>query len=166
MWNQISSELNLLSINMHKIRFIIGIFLVLSACKQIENTKTEEQKIIETDIAFSDMSLEKGMNIAFANYAATDGVILRDNSNPIIGRDSIIKLFSEPDSLFKLSWHPDLVVVAKSADLGYTYGKWNLEINNNDTIHYSNGYYVSIWKKDENNNWKYVLDVGTSGLGQ
>jgi hypothetical protein len=26
------------------------------------------------------------------------------------------------------------------------------------------GTYVSIWKKDENGNWKWVLDTGNPGL--
>ena len=29
-----------------------------------------------------------------------------------------------------------------------------------------NGTYVSIWKKDESGNWKYILDSGNQGTGE
>jgi hypothetical protein len=46
--------------------------------------------------------------------------------------------------------------------LGYTYGNYQLKM---DTL-IEKGTYVSIWKKDENGHWKYVLDSGNQGTGQ
>jgi hypothetical protein len=45
--------------------------------------------------------------------------------------------------------------------LGFTYGTYSLEIKN---IGHEDGTYCTIWKKDHDNKWKYVLDTGNEGL--
>ena len=48
--------------------------------------------------------------------------------------------------------------VASSADLGYVYGKAVVAITDG-SMKTLNGNYLRIWKKDEENNWKIVLDL-------
>ena len=51
--------------------------------------------------------------------------------------------------------------VSDSKDLGYTYGVWQL--TSLDSMR--QGTYVTIWKKNQNGVWKYVLDAGNEGIG-
>jgi len=114
---------------------------------------------MKTDADFSQMSEEKGMREAFAYYAAEDVIKMREGAFPIFGRQDLIRYLRQvPDSLVRLRWVP--VKADVSGDLGYTFGKWEMWVGGKDTLMY--GSYVTIWKRQENGSWKYVLDGGNS----
>jgi len=119
------------------------------------------EKLIAIDRAFSVLSKEKGMNYAFLAYVAEDGVMLSPNRLPVVGKNKIKTLFSGDDSDTDFTWEPLHADVAKSGELGYTYGTYNI-ISGGIT---ERGTYVSVWKKDPAGNWKFVLDSGNEGLG-
>ena len=105
------------------------------------------------------------MNKAFLTYCKEDAVLLRKNAYPIVGFDALQKFFSQVDSSFTLRWRPVYVKISASADLGYTYGFYEFFLKAQADV-IESGTYVSIWEKDTNNNWKYVLDSGNEGLGK
>ena len=116
----------------------------------------------KVDIAFSNYSLENGMNKAFYEFAAEEAVMLKDNSMPIRGKENIkFSFMKRADSNINFSWKPLKADVSKSGELGYTYGTYTYKTT--DSIY--RGTYVSIWKKNEEGEWKYVLDSGNNGLG-
>lgn len=119
-------------------------------------------ELINVDKAFSTLCKEKGMNYAFLYYAAEEGVILRTNSMPVIGKNKIKQLFQNDDSNIEFTWKPLYAEVAKSGDLGYTYGTYKINTGKSE----QKGTYVSIWKKNANGEWKFVLDSGNEGLGK
>jgi hypothetical protein len=118
--------------------------------------------LLQTDLAFSQLSEQKGRNAAFISYAGEHATLLRPFSMPITGKDSIVNLLnSYPDSSYTLTWVPIKADVAHSGELGYTYGTYSLIIKN---IGKEEGTYCTIWKKDKNHSWKFVLDTGNEGL--
>jgi len=88
---------------------------------------------------------------------------LRKNSMPVTGKPAIQKLFGTetPDNV-NFSWQPINGDIAVSGELGYTYGVYTLKTD----AGIEKGTYVSIWKKDEKGEWKYVLDAGNEGIGK
>lgn len=108
------------------------------------------------------MSIEKGMKAAFIEFIDSNGVLLKPNQLPIVGADAIDYLIAQEDTGYTLNWQPHHAFVSQSADLGYTYGVYALHPNNVDTVLY--GTYVSIWKKQANGAWKFVLDSGNDGV--
>jgi ketosteroid isomerase-like protein len=72
-------------------------------------------------------------------------------------------LFSgRTDTTFILSWKPAFEMIAESGELGYTYGYYTRTIKATGVV--SRGTYVTIWKKQKDGSWKFVLDTGTEGL--
>ena len=150
---------------------IISSFLLLSCGKpgksEIEKMKKE---LINIDIAFSNYSEKNGMNEAFINYVADDGVLLRPYSKPIVGKDNVTALLNKNKGKKKklnitLKWEPQYADIAASGDLGFTYGIYTLSVSTDDGNSESEfGTYVTIWKKDKDGNWKYALDTGNEGL--
>ena len=122
------------------------------------NMKSE---LINADKAFSALCKEKGMNHAFLHYVAEDGVMLRPNSIPVVGKNKIKPLFQNDDSNIEFTWEPLNAEVAKSGELGYTYGTYEITSGNSK----QNGTYVSVWKKNAMGEWKFILDSGNEGLG-
>jgi ketosteroid isomerase-like protein len=141
--------------------FIINLIFILSCT---ETPKNSVPGILEqTDRDFSAMSVNEGMFKAFLFYIAEDGVMLRDNFSPEKGKELLAKRFEgRTDTTFILSWEPLYGKISESGDLGYTYG---LHTNTDKlTGEITRGTYVTIWLKQSDGSWKFVLDTGTQGL--
>lgn len=145
-----------------KMLIVIGFLLVFDSCRDSISSDDNQKILMETDEAFSNYCLKNGMNKAFYNYAAEKAVMLKDNRFPLIGKENIKKQFSGDDTQVTFSWSPLDADVSKSGELGYTYGTYAYQTV--DSLY--EGTYVSVWKKDENGDWKYVLDSGNEGLGE
>ena len=129
---------------------------------EINDNGQEKMMLIEADKAFSSLSEARGMKQAFLEFMDSNGVLLRPKHAPIIGANAIEYLIQLNDSSYTLTWQPQHAIVAKSADIGYTYGLYALHPKAKDTVIY--GTYVSIWKKQQDGKWKFVLDTGNEGI--
>ena len=140
---------------------IINLFFTISC---INNSKQISSDVLmKEDLNFSTMSVKAGMQNAFLAYFADSGVMLRDNGYPLIGRESLVSMFANrTDTSFILSWEPVFTRIAKSGELGYTYGYYTRTIKTTGAV--SKGTYVTIWEKQKDGTWKFVMDTGTEGL--
>lgn len=67
---------------------------------------------------------------------------------------------TKPDT--RLTWYPLLADVAQSGDLGYTTGPWTMLQNDRAQ---AAGEYVTLWRKQADGQWKYVVDMGIERIG-
>lgn len=131
--------------------------------KAADTKRANKTALMDADKAFSQMSETKGMKNAFIDYIDSNGVLLRPNHLPIVGANAIDYLIQENDSDYVLTWEPQYAEAAISGELGYTYGVYELHLKSKDTSIY--GSYISIWKKQKDGKWKFVLDSGNEGVG-
>ena len=148
---------------MRKILFFTVIIFSFLACnlftkKKAVNVPDEKQKMLDTDRAFSTLSVKKGMKNAFLEYIDSNGVLLKPNRYPIMGAEAIDYLIQQNDSTYTLQWEPEAGFIAQSGELGYTYGVYAYKPNGKDTATY--GTYVSIWKKQADGNGTFIRDNG------
>jgi len=134
------------------------------------DNKTKHEKLIgellKVDREFAMQSVNQGSQNAFLAYIDDSCVLLRPHRLPIVGREKIKEMFSTPDTSFTLNWEPLFADVSGSGDLGYTYGIYNIEMDSPEGDKVSkNGTYVTIWKKNKEGKWKFVLDTGNHDLG-
>ena len=131
-----------------------------------ENTVLLKDSLINvlrnTDIAWSETAAKKGYHQSRLDFAANDAIDMLEGSMPLMGIDAIRKFVeTHPDSDFVMSWHPVTADVAASGDLGYTFGSWKMVMKlkeGKDTTMF--GDYLTVWKKQEDGSWKYVVDGG------
>jgi ketosteroid isomerase-like protein len=147
---------------------IVTVLILFAACeRKQDNTSNSKESnklaLMESDRAFSALSGAKGMKNAFIEYIDSNGVLLRPNHLPIVGANAIDFLIQENDSGYSLTWEPQYAEAAASGELGYTYGIYELHLKSKDTSLY--GSYISVWKKQQDGKWKFVLDTGNEGLG-
>jgi len=144
---------------------VILLILIIS-CNPKLNIDQEKDKLLQTDIDFSNRSLEVGNHQAFLEFASSDVVLLKPNSYPIVGKKAMKELYAElSDSGYRLTWKPSYGRVSESGDLGYTFGIYLLEITTGKQKgQISNGTYCSIWEKNAKGKWRFVLDTGNQGL--
>lgn len=143
--------------------FTIIFCCILQACfkkEKKQNTIADKEEMIKTDVAFSDLSRQQGMKKAFLEFMDKDGILLRPNHMPIVGADAVDFLIQSSDTSYTLTWEPSSGEVSSSGDMGFTYGVYSLNLP--DTIF--SGTYVSIWKKQPDGKWKFILDSGNEGI--
>ncbi len=143
---------------MRTVYFIPFMLVFISGCN---HQKPDVKELFDADKKFSDMSVEKGYPAAFIEFAHPDAVILRPNSMPVKGRNAISALYEKADTAgVRFTWKPLAGDIAASGELGFTYGTYTFK---KDSLT-ERGTYASVWKKDRNGNWKYILDTGNEGL--
>ena len=117
---------------------------------------------MNADRAFSAMSEKKGLRNAYLDFIENDGVLLRPGTLPLAGGDAMDFITQSNDSLFVMTWEPKSASIAASGDLGYTYGVYSIRQLENDSVFF--GSYVTIWKRQPNGKWKFVLQSGNEGV--
>jgi len=144
------------------------LILLLSILFLVNCDRSEDlhEDLIQTDHKFSEYSKQHGMKAAFLHFCAEDAVLLRSRHNPVEGKKNIsAHLVQIEDKNFTLSWEPQFAKVSRSGELGFTYGIYELHSKGMDDIELlGTGTYVSIWEKDKDGQWKYLLDSGNEGL--
>ncbi len=143
-------------------RFLMMLLVVaLHSCQPINKVSVDE--LFKADKEFSEMAEKIGYNKAFIEYAHQDAVLLRDDNLPLKGKQAITTLFEKANvEGVSFSWIPQAGDISQSGELGFTYGIYQYQ---KDSL-IEKGTYVSIWKKDEMGNWKYILDSGNQGIGK
>jgi ketosteroid isomerase-like protein len=151
------------------VQYLFLFFLIFSIAgcffpKKNNAMENEKDKIelMNADNAFSNLSAEKGMKNAFLEYIDSNGVLLRPNVIPIAGADAVDYIIGLRDDGYTMTWKPNDATVAISGELGYTYGTYLLQPSKKDTVFY--GTYVSIWKKQNDGKWKFILQSANEGL--
>lgn len=143
---------------MKTVFFISLILIFIFGCNL---KKSDVKELFDADKKFSDMAAEKGYPAAFIEFAHPDAVILRPNSMPVKGRKAISAMYEKADTAgVRFTWEPLAGDIAASGEMGFTYGTYTFR---KDSLT-ERGTYASVWKKDENGNWKYILDMGNEGI--
>jgi ketosteroid isomerase-like protein len=114
--------------------------------------------LVQTERAFAQASVAKGMKDAFLAYLADDSVIFRPAAVP--GK---AWMQDHPAPPIVLSWRPAYAEVARSGDLGFTTGPYELRSQDPKDTDVGYGTFVTVWKRQAEGAWRVALDLGTSG---
>jgi ketosteroid isomerase-like protein len=118
--------------------------------------------VLATDRAFAAMAKAKGARAAFTEYADADAVMFRAGVGPVKGLEAIGRVFEEPPAATPV-WDPEAADVAASGDLAYSWGQFTWTPVADGPLAGKppfTGYYVSIWKRQRDGRWKWVVDLG------
>lgn len=135
---------------------------ILVTCQQKVDITTEQARLLETDEEFSQMSVEKGAAEAFKFYLIQDALQLPQGGPPIRGRDSIYQGMIQNEGEYELQWEPKKAEVCQSGEMGYTWGVYTSTYYLNGEQKTNHGKYLNIWKKQPDNTWKVLIDMGNS----
>ena len=146
---------------------IIVLFLTIAAiliagCQKPSEIDLEAEinVLLETDRAFSAVSVEKGAAYAFQKYLAEDAIQFPSKGKPIHGNQAIFDAMIEGGDAYTLKWDPHYAEVASAADLGWTWGRWTL-LPADTTQSEQYGHYLNVWKKIDGN-WRVLADIGSN----
>lgn len=132
--------------------------LLCVGCQLFPDKETEIRKLLDTDRAFSDSSVNRGMAEAFYHFMDTKGFQLPAGGTPVVGPDAIRSRLAQ-SSDFLLRWTPQEGGISNAADMGWTWGRYELVAKSDSSVR-SVGTYLNVWRKQEDGSWKVLVDIG------
>ncbi len=135
----------------------------MTGCNNQAERDTEKRRLLETDIQFAQMSLDKGSGEAFNHFLTDDAMGMSAGQHPVIGRDKLYAEMRVGQEDYTLAWDPQRAEVAASLDLGWTWGKYVLSFTDDEGIEQKRyGKYLNIWERQDDGEWKVLVDMGNS----
>jgi ketosteroid isomerase-like protein len=127
---------------------------IVSQYKAADSKNDDISTLMQIDRKFSQVSKEQGIQKAFAQFLAKKTRVMRPQFLPELNRDKALAIIAQEKGT--LTWEPSGGDIAKSGDLGYTYGLSQRNVDGK----IEKGNYVRAWRK-ENGEWKVAVDVMT-----
>ncbi len=128
---------------------------------QKANPNDDEQAIRKLDKEWSAAAQTKDVDKTVSFYS-DDASALPFNAPIATGKDQIRQVWAHLTSLpgFALTFGPTKIEVAKSGDLAYDVGTFELKSNDaQGNVNTEVGKYVVVWKKQPDKQWKAIIDM-------
>ena len=137
------------------------VVLTMIVCLGQVQAQSALQEMVKTEQAFSKMAEEKSARDAFMAFIADDGLLFRPGA--VNGKKWMIEHPVPPsDKKSLLAWQPKFAGMAASGDMGFTTGPWEAKEDIKDEKPQAYGHFVTVWKKQADGSWKFVVDLGIS----
>jgi ketosteroid isomerase-like protein len=143
---------------MKRLRAVLAVVAWLPAGVS-SGAQSAEEELLRTDAEFSRYAQVQGIGEAFVRYADAAATMMPAGQHPVTGAEAIRAQFADLPVGARLTWKP--FRAEASGDLGYTLGSYEYRApdkDGNPTVRY--GKYCSVWKKQKDGNWKWVVDIG------
>jgi ketosteroid isomerase-like protein len=113
--------------------------------------------LVNVESAFAAAVADKGMRDAFLEYSANEAVMFVPG---VVRVKEHYGASQRRPGL--LTWQPTYAEIASSGDLGWTTGPWEWRQNPSNSAPQATGHYITIWKRQPDSTWKFVLDIGVA----
>lgn len=117
--------------------------------------QTARNNILGLEREFAGAVSSRGAAKAYTAYAADEVRLLREGKAPFVGKQAAQSAIEASSG--KLVWQAAKADVARSVDLGYSYGTY--EWKSDDGKQEESGNYVHIWKRGPDGKWRLVMEV-------
>lgn len=137
---------------------ILFLALILFVSTNIFAQENNLQKIYDTEKAFEKAAAERGINAAFLEFSAPDGICFF----PGYPANCIEYFKAAKPSPAALLWNPTFIDVSSNGALGYSTGNsvYKPKGKTDATAYY--GEYASVWQRQPDGSYKAVVDLGIS----
>lgn len=147
--------------------YLIAVFVAAVALSPSATAagKPDKEKlkaeIAATEAAFSAMAQEKGVLAAFEHFAAPDVAFVDTDPRQFRGLAAVRRRLGDTPPDLKLSWSALFVDVSDDGTLGYDYGRYEARRPGPDGKEIvRGGFFLTIWKRQPDGSWRYVMDNG------
>jgi len=121
----------------------------------LADSKAGLVKLTEAEAAFARAVSERGQKAAYLEFLLPSGRVHRDGRMPDVGREQGVQALDANRK--SATWTVESVRVARSADLGYTYGTVKAVMSDGTDLSFA---FVRIWERDGSKSpWRIALDI-------
>lgn len=125
------------------------------ARKQASEARGE---LMSREAEFLKAAKHHGYRDGYLGYLADYARVHRKGVHPLTSKTAAGDYFAK-QNLTLSAWEAIDGGVAASGELGYTYGRYELQDNGASPAKVEKGYYTRVWKRDAAGVWKIVADV-------
>lgn len=122
--------------------------LALVAARPPMRYQPDPSSVFAAEIAFNRMAQQKGQWTAFRETAADDAIMFVPQK---VLAKAWLKGRADPPQ--PVRWSPSMIHVSCDGNLAASTGNWTRPDG-------SVGYFTTIWRRDRNGAWKWILDHG------
>lgn len=138
---------------------LLCLALLLAGCR---SRSSGARELAEADIAYAKAAADHNLDQLMTLMDPTDRLVA--GGQVYIGKAAVRERWSQmlQDPHTQISWRPQYAEVAKSGELGYTMGSFQIvgEESNGSPAKIE-GEYVTIWKKGSDGKWRVIVDTGS-----
>jgi ketosteroid isomerase-like protein len=121
----------------------------------------DEKAVRDADEQWSKVAGAKDLDKTVSFYA-DNAIVLPPNQPAVTTKDGIRNLWKGFfESLTEISWKTTRVEMAKSGDMGYLIGTYEMTLKDGTK---DKGKYCEVWKKQADGKWKVSTDMFSSDL--
>jgi ketosteroid isomerase-like protein len=134
----------------------------LSATAAAPDKEKLKIELAAMEEAFCAMAKEKGIRAAFEYFAAPDVAFLDPDPRKWRGLAAVEQRIGPDQPGVTLTWSASFTDVSDDGTLGYNYGRYESRRPGPDgkaTVR--TGWFLTIWKRQPDGTWRYVMDNGT-----
>lgn len=149
-------------------KFLRGIGLAaLAGALAFPLAATPDKEKLKRELAamedvFCAMAQSKGLLAAFEHYAAPDVAFIDTDPRQFRGLEAVRQRMGPDQPGVKLTWSALFTAVSDDGTLGYNYGRYESRRPGPDgTEIVRGGFFLSIWKRQPDGQWRYVMDTGS-----
>jgi ketosteroid isomerase-like protein len=143
---------------------LLTLALLMSIPTFAQRKSSPLNEMVETEYAFAQAARDKTVREAFMEFIADDGILFRPTA--VNGKKWMTEHPVPPTTKRQLlAWQPVFAGMARAGDLGFTTGPWEYKDDINDAKVGGYGHFVTLWKKQADGTWRFVVDLGVSHPG-
>jgi len=120
-----------------------------------------KREVAAMEDAFCAMAQEKGVLAAFEHFAAPDVAFIDTDPRQFRGLAAVRERLGPDQPGVKLTWSASFTDVSADGTLGYNYGRYESRRpgpSGKEIVR--GGWFLTIWKRQPNGEWRYVMDNG------
>jgi ketosteroid isomerase-like protein len=125
----------------------------------------DEKALRDADEAWAKAAGTRDVDKTVAFYS-DDAIVMPPNAERATTKETILKIWKDLLTDAKVSWKPAKIEVAKSGDIGFISGSY--EVTMNDVVTgkpvSDHGKYLEVWEKQTDGSWKCGADIWNSDL--
>jgi ketosteroid isomerase-like protein len=146
---------------------LLAAVLFLDASSTVVLAKAEPGKeklkaeVAAMEDAFCAMAQTHGLLAAFQHFAAPDVAFIDTDPRQWRGPAAVLERIGPDQPGVKLTWSASFTDVSDDGTLGYNYGRYEWRhtgADGKESVH--TGWFLTIWKRQPDGSWKYVMDNG------
>src|SRR6266568_889340 len=141
-------------------------FAIVCLASAADTKSAIEKALRDADAQWSAAAGAKDLDKT-VSYYSTDAIVMPPNASAATTKEAIRKIWQDllASPGLVISWKATKVEVAKSGDIGFVSGTYELTVNDaSDKPVNDHGKYVEVWEKQADGKWKCGADIWNSDL--
>ncbi len=140
---------------------LFATFALIALAKENPAKEKLKTEVAAMEDAFCAMGKEKGLLAAFTYYAAPDVAFVDTDPRKYRGLEAVQERLGPDKPGVSLTWSAMFTDVSDDGTLGYNYGRYEFRSPGPDgKERVRTGFFLTIWKRQPDGLWKYVMDNG------